>query len=213
MNTDNIRVFTQNSVRIASSAGVIYIDPFRLKDEPHDADYILITHDHYDHFSPEDIRKINKESTVMVVPVKMEGSAGELTDAVDMIYTVTPGISKKIGDLEFDTIPAYNNKKPFHPKKAGWVGYILKVDGSRVYIAGDTDLTDDNEKVECDIALIPIGGTYTMNAIQAAQLINYIKPKTAIPTHYGSVVGSPADADDFERHVDKPVIVEKKLEY
>ncbi len=211
--TENIRLFTQNSIRIGSDAGIIYIDPFRMNEEPHDADYILITHDHYDHFSPEDIRKICKESSIMVVPEKMENAAGDLTDDVDMIYTVSPDMHKKIGELEFETIPAYNNSKPFHPKNAEWVGYILNVNGKRIYIAGDTDITEDNEKVECDIALIPIGGTYTMNAVQAAQLINVIKPETAIPTHYGSVVGSPGDADEFRRRVEDPVKVEIKMEY
>ena len=93
--TDNIRLFTQNSIRIQSEAGIIYIDPFQIKEEAHDADYILITHDHYDHFSPEDIRKVCKESSVMVVPEKMESAAGDLTGDVDMIYTIAPDMHKK----------------------------------------------------------------------------------------------------------------------
>ncbi|MCR5509172.1 MAG: MBL fold metallo-hydrolase [Lachnospiraceae bacterium] len=213
MNTENIRVITQNCIRIGSGAGVIYIDPFKLNEEPHDADYILLTHDHYDHFSPEDIRKVSKAGTVMIVPEKMESQAGELTDAVDMICTAAPDVHKKVGELEFYTVAAYNRLKPFHPKKAGWIGYILNVDGVKIYIAGDTDMTPENEKVVCDIAMIPIGGTYTMNAGQAAELVNKIRPTVAIPTHYGSVVGSPADADDFAKKVDTSVRVEIKMEY
>ena len=122
-------------------------------------------------------------------------------------------MKKTVNGLDLETIPAYNNSKSFHPKNAGWVGYILTVNGKRIYIAGDTDMTDDNRKVKCDVAMIPIGGTYTMNAKQAAELINTIKPEIAIPTHYGSVVGSPADADEFSKNVKAPIKVEIKMEY
>ncbi len=149
----------------------------------------------------------------MIVPENMEGEAGDLTDAVDMIYTVEPDIKKTVNGLDLETIPAYNNSKSFHPKNAGWVGYILTVDGKRIYIAGDTDMTDDNKKVKCDVAMIPIDGTYTMDAKQAAALINTIKPEIAIPTHYGEFVGSPGDADDFAQNVEAPVKVEIKMEY
>ena len=211
--TDRIRLFTQNSIRIESDAGVIYVDPFNMREEPHDADFILLTHNHYDHFSPGDILKVCKESSVMIVPENMENEAGELTDSVDMIYTVEPDMKKIVNGLELETIPAYNNSKSFHPKNAGWVGYILTIDGNRVYIAGDTDMTEDNRKVKCDVAMIPIGGTYTMDAVQAAQLINEIKPRIAIPTHYGDVVGSPKDADTFKGRVNNDIEVKIKMEY
>ena len=213
MNTDMIRLFTQNSIRIDAGAGIIYIDPVKMREESHDADYILITHDHYDHYSPEDILKVCKDSTVLVVPESMESEAGELTDSVDMIYTVEPDMKKTVSGLEIETVPAYNNTKSFHPKNAGWVGYILNVDGMRIYIAGDTDMNNDNKTVKCDVAMIPIGGTYTMDAAQAAQFVNQIKPKTAIPTHYGSFVGSPGDADTFKAQVDQDIDVEIKMEY
>ena len=213
MITDKIRLFTQNSIRIESDAGIIYVDPFKMNEEPHDADFILLTHNHYDHFSPEDILKVCKESSVMIVPENMESEAGELTDSVDMIYTVEPDLKKNVNGLELETIPAYNNSKSFHQKSAGWVGYILTIDGKRVYIAGDTDMTEDNRKVKCDVAMIPIGGTYTMDAMQAAQLINEIKPDIAIPTHYGSAVGSPKDADTFKEQVNSDIEVVIKMEY
>lgn len=212
MITDKIRLFTQNSIRIESDAGIVYVDPFSMNEAPHDADFILLTHNHYDHFSPEDILKVCKDSSVMIVPENMESDAGELTDAVDMIYTVEPEMKKNVNGLELETIPAYNNSKSFHPRNAGWVGYILTVDGKRIYIAGDTDMTDDNRKLKCDVAMIPIGGTYTMDAKQAAELINTIKPEIAIPTHYGKVVGSPADADEFVRLVETSIKVEIKME-
>lgn len=213
MITDKIRLFTQNSIRIESDAGIIYVDPFKMNEEPHDADFILLTHNHYDHFSPEDILKVCKESSVMIVPENMESEAGELTDSLDMIYTVEPDLKKNVNGLELETIPAYNNSKSFHQKSAGWVGYILIIDGKRVYIAGDTDMTEDNRKVKCDVAMIPIGGTYTMDAMQAAQLINEIKPDIAIPTHYGSAVGSPKDADTFKEQVNSDIEVVIKMEY
>jgi L-ascorbate metabolism protein UlaG (beta-lactamase superfamily) len=110
---------------------------------------------------------------------------------VGRILTVKPGVYREVEDLEFETVPAYNLLKPFHPKGAEWVGYILRIDGKRIYIAGDTDETKEAKAVKCDIALVPIGGTYTMDAKKAAELVNTIRPEVAIPTHYGSIVGKP----------------------
>ena len=214
MNAGNIEFFTQNSIRITSGAGKIYADPFQMKEDPHDADFILITHDHYDHYSPDDIAKVAKASTVIVVPRSMEKKVtSEVSKLVNRIETVEPAGHRVIDGLSIDTVPAYNNLKSFHPKSAGWVGYILDIDGTRVYIAGDTDKTEDNMKVGCDVALVPIGGTYTMDAKEAAALINNIKPGIAIPTHYGSIVGSNSDADTFAKLVDGGVKVEIKKKY
>ncbi len=209
--TDQIEVFTQNSIRIRSDTGTIYIDPFRMPEAPNDADYILITHDHYDHFSPEDIEKVIWKDTVLVVPEKMMKKALETQHPSGRIETVKPGEHKIIQSLELEAVPAYNNLKPFHPKRSGWVGYILSLAGQRIYIAGDTDLTKENRQVRCDIALIPIGGTYTMDTKKAAELINEIKPSVAIPTHYGSIVGKPEDAAVFSSLVKPPVRVELKM--
>ncbi len=211
--TSNIDVFTQNSIRIRAGIGNVYIDPFRMREEPADADFILITHDHYDHFSPEDIRKVAGKSCVLIVPEKMRDKAREVEDRVSAIHTVAPGASCEIGGLKLETLPAYNLVKPFHPKSAGWVGYVLELDGQRVYVAGDTDATKEAASVKCDVALVPIGGTYTMNAKKAAELINKIGPVCAIPTHYGSVVGSKEDADVFAAGVMPPIAVEIKLQY
>lgn len=208
---DNIKVFTQSSIRIGSSAGNIYLDPFRIREASHDAAYILITHDHYDHFSPEDIGKVCGSDTVLVVPEKMEKKAQKEAGFVKRIDTVRPGADYEIDGLEFETVPAYNNLKPFHPKSAGWVGYILRLGGKRIYIAGDTDITKENRQVQCEIALVPIGGTYTMNVKQAAELINAIRPEVAIPTHYGSIVGKQEDAEVFRENVEEAVRVEIKM--
>ncbi len=99
--------------------------------------------------------------------------------------------------IKFEAIPAYNTNKQFHPKENGWVGYIIEIQGIKYYIAGDTDITEENRKVKCDVTFVPVGGTYTMDFKEAAMLINEIKPKIAIPTHYGSVVGTKQDATDF----------------
>ena len=209
--TNQIEVFTQNSIRIRSDACTMYIDPFRIPEAPNDADYILITHDHYDHFSPEDIEKVSRKNTVLVVPEKMMKKARETQHLVGRIETVRPGEHTTVQGLELETVPAYNTLKPFHPKRSGWVGYILSLAGQRIYIAGDTDLTKENRQVRCDVALIPIGGTYTMDVKKAAELINEIKPNVAIPTHYGSIVGKPEDAAAFSSLVKPPVRVEVKI--
>lgn len=207
---DNIDVFKQNSIRIKSDVGTIYIDPFKIDDETHDADFILITHDHYDHFSSEDIAKVKKDTTVLVVPEKMEAKAVK-ESGIKEIETVKPGTYHEIGNLELETIPMYNILKPFHPKAAGWVGYILKINGKRIYIAGDTDATKEAKEVICDIALVPIGGTYTMDAKKAAELVNEINPEVAIPTHYGSIVGKLSDAKVFAANVKDTIKVVEKI--
>ena len=209
--TDQIQVFTQSSIRISGGPGVLYLDPIGIPGAPHDADFILITHDHGDHFSPEDIRKLAGPKTVLVVPEKMARQARSLTEEPGAVETVRPGQRRTLGALTFETVPAYNRVKPFHPKSAGWVGYLLEVDGRRIYVAGDTDLTPENRALRCDVALVPIGGTFTMDPKKAAELINAMAPAVAIPTHYGSIVGKPGDADVFEALVKPPTRVVRKL--
>lgn len=218
--TENITVFNHNSIRIktgneGAGSNNIYIDPFQMKESPKDADFILITHDHFDHFSVEDIEKAACDRTILVVPEKMRDKAQEAAKFVSRIATVKPGESYELSGqeerLEFESVPAYNMLKPFHPKSAGWVGYILLICGKRIYVAGDTDATKEAKAVKCDIALVPIGGTYTMDAKQAAELVNTIRPEVAIPVHYGSVVGSPEDARIFAANVKEPVRVEIKI--
>lgn len=209
--TENIEVLTHSSIRITDHDRVIYIDPFQMKNAPQDADFIFITHDHFDHFSPEDIEKAGNADTIMVVPEKMKGKAHEAADLVGAIETVKPGEKREVSGLSFETVPSYNTLKPFHPKKAGWVGYIFEIGGRRIYIAGDTDATKEAKAVSCDVAMVPIGGTYTMEAKKAAELINTIKPEVAIPVHYGNIVGKPEDAGKFAALVEPPIKVEIKL--
>ncbi len=210
---EHIEVNIQNSIRITSRVGVIYVDPLEIPDERHDADYILITHDHYDHFSAENIRKVAKSDSILVVPEKMSGKAQGVADVVSRIETVKPAVYREIDGLEFETVPAYNTLKPFHPKSAEWVGYVLRIDGKRIYIAGDTDATKEAKAVKCDIAIVPIGGTYTMDAKKAAELVNTIRPDIAVPVHYGSFVGKTSDGEVFAENVKSPVKIVFKIQF
>ena len=208
---ENIKVFTHNSIRVQNGEKAIYIDPFEMKHAPHDADFILITHDHYDHFSPNDVAAVAKADTVLVVPEKMADKTDKVKECVGKIEAITQGETKDIDGFVIETIPAYNTLKPFHMKSAGWVGYIFEAFGKRIYVAGDTDITKEALEVKCDIALVPIGGFYTMDSKAASELINTIKPDIAIPTHFGSIVGSPEDADKFAKFVNGGTRVENIL--
>ena len=209
MDISGIFVNTQNSIRI-DCGKIIYVDPLDIRQESHDADYIFITHDHYDHFSPEDINKVLKQETQFVVPLNMDIRVRKNTP-VGRNLAVAAGQSYETEDFTFETVPAYNLIKPFHKKSAGWVGYILNIDDTRIYIVGDTDATKEAQNVKCDIAMVPIGGTYTMNHKEAAALINKIKPKYVIPTHYGSLVGDKLDGERFKQLVDEKIEVVLKL--
>ena len=212
--TDNIEVFTQSSIRIKGSVGTIYVDPFRMTENPKDADYIFITHDHYDHYSTDDIAKvISNGETIIIAPEKLAATIKSEVSGFSDVISVKPGNSYEESGIKFDTVASYNLNKSFHPKESGWCGYVLDVDGKRIYIAGDTDATEEAKQVSCDIAMVPIGGTYTMTPTEAAALVNEISPKAAIPTHFGSIVGSPADADTFEKQVDASITVERKIRF
>lgn len=207
----DIKVFTQSSIRIKGDGLTVYLDPFQMDEEPHDADLVLITHDHYDHFSPEDLTKVRRADTTFVVPRKMEGDARRALGRDARIETVAPGGHYEVAGLAFETVAAYNTNKAFHPKASGWVGYLLHLGGQVIYVSGDMDVTPEAEAVHCDVALVPIGGTYTMTTREAAGLINKIGPRLAIPTHYGSIVGRMADADDFAAAVRPGIEVQVQI--
>lgn len=195
---ENIEVLYHSSIRI-NKEKIIYIDPFKINKNYNDADIIFITHDHYDHYSEEDIDKVINENTTIIIPDELLTKLLKKGINKNAIITVEPNEKYVVQGIKFETIPAYNTNKTFHPKKNGWVGYIIIINGIRYYIAGDTDITEENKQVKCDVAFVPVGGTYTMDFKEAANLINEIKPKIAIPIHYGSVVGTEQDAIDFIR--------------
>ncbi len=200
-----ISINCHSSIRIASDR-IIYFDPFQIEEESHDADIIFITHDHYDHFSVEDIRKIEKEDTVYVIPDCMYNLLGG-----ENVVVLQPKEKAVVEGLDVYAVPSYNVNKAFHPLEKGYVGYLVRIEDKAVYVAGDCDMNEDNLKIRCDIALVPIGGKYTMDYVQAAELINRIRPALVIPTHYGTITGSKDDGEKFRKRIDPGIEVELKI--
>jgi len=206
----SVSVNTQSSVRLTDGTRTVYIDPLEIPGAPRDADAVFVTHAHGDHFSPADIEKIAKGSTVLVLPETMADRVGDIP-GVASVLTVVPDGSYEAAGIAFETTPAYNRLKPFHPKKNRWVGYIVVLNGARIWIAGDTDATPEAASVRCDVAMVPVGGTYTMTAPEAAALVNRIRPAAAVPTHYGTIVGKPEDGARFLSLLDPDIRGELKL--
>ena len=201
---ENIEVLCHSSIRFNKGL-IIYFDPFKINENYHDADIIFITHSHYDHYSEEGISKVIKDNTTIVVPKDLEDRVLQFGFAKEHIIVVSPNEEYSVLGINFKTIPAYNTNKNFHPKSNEWVGYIVNLDQTTYYIAGDTDITEENRQVKCDVAFVPIGGTYTMTYSEAAELINEIKPQIAAPIHYGLIVGNKEDANNFANLVDKEI--------
>lgn len=200
---EKISINCQSSIKITSDK-IIYFDPFKITEKSHDADLIFITHDHYDHYDIESIKNIMNTNTKIIIPDKMAPTALKDFNSTNVVG-VLPDNTYEIESIPVETIKSYNTNKQFHPLTNNWVGYIITLNNERIYVAGDTDITEDNKKVKCDIALVPIGGTYTMDPKEAAQLINIIKPKTVIPTHYITVVGTKEYEETFKSLVNKDI--------
>ena len=207
---ENILVLTHSSIKIKNSK-TIYFDPFKIDKNYNDADYIFITHSHYDHYSEEDIKKVRKKETKIIITSDLKERVKELGFENSNIIIVNPNEKYIIDTLKIETIPAYNNEKQFHLKSNNWVGYIIEINCEKYYIAGDTDITEENKSINCDVAFLPIGGTFTMNYEEAAKLTNIIKPKIVIPIHYGSIVGNREDAEKFIKLINKDIRCEIKL--
>jgi len=172
---------------------IVYIDPFKIN-ETEPADIIICTHEHFDHLSPEDIKKIQAEKTVIVVTPdcasKVSGN----------VKTISPGKTLSIDGIKIEAVPAYNSNKNFHPKENNWIGVIITINGKRIYHSGDTDNIPEMSSLKnIDIAMLPVSGTYVMAAEEAADAANRIMPKIAVPMHYGSIVGTKEDAEKFRR--------------
>lgn len=212
MDTSFITINTHSSIRLETKEGkVIYVDPYDFKMEPHDADLILVTHTHFDHFSPEDIARVRTPHTAFVMPATGKGEFIKAGFTDEDAEFLAPYEHAMPAGIKIETVPAYNTNKRFHPKENGWLGYVVDVDGVRVYVAGDTDDLPENHEIDCDIALVPAGGTYTVDACEAAAFVNALKPAVAIPEHYGTVAGSPDDGKTFAKLVDPGIEVVLKL--
>jgi L-ascorbate metabolism protein UlaG (beta-lactamase superfamily) len=182
------------SFRIEAAGKTIYIDPWKIKNKIK-ADYILVTHEHYDHMSPGDITDIAGENTIIICPVNG-------TDEIERnkIIKLKPGQKYSGEYLKVEAVPAYNTNKSFHEKNTLKNGYIIEIAGSRIYHAGDTDATPEMLALKnIEVAMLPVGGTYTMNAKEAAGAVDFFNPQIAVPMHWGTIVGSRKDAEEFKR--------------
>lgn len=206
---ENITINAQSSIKIKGSK-ILYFDAFKVEEENKDADYIFITHDHFDHFDISSINKIKNNQSIIIAPKSIEDVVlKEIKDNKCIFLKLYDEL--KEDDLMITAIPSYNVGKPFHPEEKRYIGYTVKMDDVVYFIAGDTDENKDNLKVKCDVALIPVGGKYTMNPDEAANFINKIKPMYAIPTHYGKEVGNFEDGETFKKLVDSSIKIELKL--
>lgn len=181
---------------------VIYFDPVDIGSEPPQADIILISHSHGDHLSMPDIRLISGPETVIITIPDIAGMFETLDVEYAEARAAQPGEQMTVGDVEIETVPAYNIDKSYHPKEAGYLGFIVTLGGERLYFAGDTDHIPEMAEIDCDVALLPVGGTYTMDIEEAAQAAADIGPKVAVPMHDRG-----ADLEAFRDLCDCPVVV------
>jgi len=199
-----------DSFRIVWGNTVLYIDPYQIQVGEPKADVILVTHEHFDHCDPPSIQRVSKPSTVVVAPRVARQCVSKVTQN---IAEIAPGEAKTVGNVKIVAYPAYNLNKfrdpargvVFHPKQDGRVAYLIELGGVRIFHAGDSDFIPEFRDVKTDVALVPVSGVYVMTPAEAAEFVNAIEPKVAIPMHYGSIVASEREAEEFKRLV-KPGI-------
>lgn len=204
LNGVTIKWLGHSSFMIEHDGKVVYIDPYKVSDISKKADVIFITHGHYDHCSIGDIQNLSKDDTILFIPVDSFSKVSHRVNAKEMIL-MKPGDEKSLDWLQVSAIPAYNLTKEFHPKENQWMGYVFSINGISFYHAGDTDKIPEMASVKCDVMLVPVGGTYTMGPKEAAEAVSIVRPKLAIPMHYGSIVGSESDAKTFKNLCSLPV--------
>ena len=197
---EEIFVNTQSSIYIKNKYN-IYIDPYLIQNSSKDADFIFITHNHYDHFSKDDISKVINENTKVFVPSIIKE---EFIDD-SRFFAIEPNKEYLFKDMKVKTLYSYNINKPYHKKCSDNLGFLITVNNRSYYIVGDSDINPDIINVKADVLFVPIGGTYTMNYKEGAELSNIIKPKLVIPTHYGSIVGNKNDGEKFSKLLDKGI--------
>ena len=181
--------------RVEGGGVVIYLDPYQVAEERRDGDIIVCSHDHFDHCSPEDIRKVAKPDAAIVAA---KNCAAKVKGLATHLVLLSPGEEAEVKGVKIEAVPAYNVNKPYHPRGYGGIGVVITVAGVRIYHAGDTDFIPEMKELkDIDVALLPVSGTYVMTAEEAAEAAKAIKPKLAIPMHYGAIVGSRRDAEKF----------------
>jgi len=186
-----IRWIGHASFRLADDDVVLYIDPWKLPAAQPDADLIFVSHSHFDHWSADDVAAVSRDTTTVVGP-------GDVVGSLPGGRVLKPGERIEVGGVCIEGIRAYNVDKEFHPIANDWLGALITLGGARVYYAGDTDhISEMNGLSEVDVALLPVGGTYTMTAVQAAEACRAIEPRTAVPYHWGDIVGTETDARSF----------------
>ena len=196
-----LRWLGHSSFRLDGSP-TVYFDPWKVPINSPPADLILVTHEHYDHCSPEDVTTVRQESTIVIAnPTAAKMLKGPVT-------VLRPGEQAKVVGVDVEAVPAYNIGKRFHPRDADRVGYVVNVRGVRLYHTGDTDHVPEMADLECDIALLPVSGTYVMTSDEAVAAARSIQPRVAVPMHYGAgVVGTKADADRFRDQWEGRVVI------
>jgi len=196
---DSIEWLGHSGFRITGDI-VVYIDPYEIDDGPQ-ADLILISHSHYDHCSPDDVKRIQKKETIIVTE---KTSAKKLQGNIRIVQ---PGDSLTVAGLAIDVVPAYNINKTFHPKANGWLGFIIDFNGKKLYHTGDSDLIPEMKTFKVDVALLPVSGTFVMTPQEAVEAALILKPDVAIPMHYGEVVGDIKDARAFKKGLEGKIEV------
>lgn len=189
---------------LIKNSKVIYIDPYKIKEGMPKADIILLTHSHYDHCSVADIEKIVQDGTKIIMTADCQSKITRFKVPIKM-EIIEPFQKMDLGETQIYAIPAYNTDKHFHQKEESWLGYLIKMPKVIIYHAGDTDLIPEMQKLtgykqagKEFVALLPVGGRFTMNPEEAAEAAKLIKPNLAIPMHYGSIIGSDDDAKEFK---------------
>ncbi len=187
----------------------IYIDPYNIHSKDKQAaDILLITHSHYDHLSIPDIEQIITPKTAVVCPPDCQSKLAKFK--IGSLHVLSPNDVITVEGIRISGVAAYNKHKQFHPSKNEWLGYVVTLDDVRIYHSGDSDHTPEMDEVQCDVALLPISGTYVMTADEAAAAANAIKPQVSIPIHWGDFIGTKEDAATFKRHVKGTALILEK---
>jgi L-ascorbate metabolism protein UlaG (beta-lactamase superfamily) len=209
MPLENVTWYGHDAFKIVGGGAVVYVDPWQLPAGVEPANLVLVSHDHFDHCAPDEITRIcSPQTTVLAAGAALSKLGGVTAD----VRGVGPGERIEIGGIVVETVPAYNLDKfreagkPFHPKEAGYVGFLITIEGKRFYHTGDSDFIPEMKTLgSVDVAFVPVSGTYVMTAEEAAASLVAIHPGLAIPMHYGSIVGTEEDAKRFAALATTPV--------